>query len=129
MASEMHKFMRERGVKTLRVPESLEVGHLHMIGADAVIGPIPAIPDGCAGGGKKPLGMVYPLNRITCLGFRRGTLDITGGDRRRRPRPSHQRGIIWTVRITWAGAICRQTAVGDAVRVRWSRRETRKQRD
>jgi alpha-D-glucose phosphate-specific phosphoglucomutase len=48
-------------------------------------------------------------------------------DRRRSPRPSHQRGIIWAFRIPQASGICRQAAVGDAIPMRWPHRETGKQ--
>ena len=60
-------FMGKGGVIALRVPEGLEVRHLHIIGADAVISLIPAMPDGRAGGGKKPLGVFDALNRVKPL--------------------------------------------------------------
>ena len=67
--------------------------------------------------------------RRTCLGFRRGALDLASGDRRRSPRPSHQRRLIWAFRIARACGICRQAAVGNAVRIRRPHRKTGKQGD
>jgi 6-phosphogluconate dehydrogenase (decarboxylating) len=55
--------------------------------------------------------------------------ELTTFEGRRSPRPSHQRRLIWTVRVARAGGICRQAAVGDAIRIRWPRRENRKRRN
>ena len=58
-------------------------------------------------------------------GFGRGALDGAGGDRRRRTRLRAVGGALLALRIAWPRGFRRQGAVGDALRLRWPRREER----
>ena len=67
----MGTLMGERAVIGCRVPEGLERGHLDVIGHQAVVSPIAAMPDLCLCVGEKPLGMLDARHGIQ-NGFRRG---------------------------------------------------------
>ena len=56
--------MAEGGVVAFRVPERLEMRHLHIVGLDGVVGPVAAVADVRAQGGKEPLRPVDPLHGI-----------------------------------------------------------------